>query len=394
MNLLINQKSTSKFRRFERYMKIIVVPDSFKDSLSAKDVAIHIETGIRKLIPEADISKIPISDGGEGLLDSLISFSGGQLIQEVVNDPLMRRTLSEFGILGDQKTAVIEMAKASGLELLKPEERNPMLTSTFGTGQLIKAALDRGCTKIIVGLGGSATNDGGTGMIKALGGKFLDKNGNEIPPQGGRLQELNHIDVSEIDSRLGACEFIAACDVTNPLTGTHGASLVFGKQKGGNKAQLAQLDQSLKKYAEIVQDQFHIDIDSPEGAGAAGGMGAAMLGFFNANLARGIDLIIEQLQLEDQIKNADLVFTGEGGIDKQTLFGKTIFGIARITKKHRIPLIAIAGTLGNDIEAIYDLGVTGVFSIIDKPMSLDEAKEQAPQLIESCVENILRTFIN
>lgn len=379
--------------RFDTRMKIIVVPDSFKDSLSAKNVAENIEKGIQKVMPQAMVSKIPISDGGEGLLDSLVTFSKGSLIDVEVKDPLLRTIPSQFAILGDQKTAVIEMAKASGLELLNMHERNPMRTSTFGTGELIRAALDKGCTKIIVGLGGSATNDGGTGMITALGGKFLDKKGNEIQPGGAGLSELTRIDMSEIDPRMTTCEFVAACDVTNPLTGKEGASKVFGAQKGGNRKQLEQLDKNLKNYAQIVYSDLKIDIDSPEGAGSAGGMGSAMLGFFNAKLARGIDLIIEHLRLEDQVKNADLVITGEGKIDKQTLHGKTIFGIASLAKKYKVPLVVITGTLGNDIEAIYDLGVTAVFSIIDRPMTLKNAKNQAPQLIESCVENIMRTLI-
>ncbi len=376
---------------FEIIMKIIVVPDSFKDSLSAKKVAENIEKGIRKLIPEAKVTKIPISDGGEGLLDSLISFSGGRLVSVEVKDPLLRNITAEFGILGDETTAVIEMAKASGLELLDDQERNPMLSSTFGTGQLISAALDKGCSKIIVGLGGSATNDGGTGMITALGGKFLDVNGHEIAQGGGGLDKLSKIDISEIDTRIAQCEFVAACDVTNPLTGTLGASFVFGKQKGGKMSMLEQLDQNLKNYAQIVLSDLKINIDSPEGAGAAGGMGSAMLAFFDAKLTRGIDLIIETLQLEEQVKKADLVITGEGKIDRQTLYGKTIFGIANLAKKHKVPAIAICGTMGNDIEAIYDIGISAVFSIIDKPMSLEEAKKDAPKLIQASVENIMRT---
>ena len=371
-------------------MKIVIAPDSFKESLSAKQVAQSIAKGIGKVIPEAEIVQIPVSDGGEGLLDALIEPLGGEIISVEVKDPLLRNIHAAFGILEDKKTGIIEMATASGLELLTESEKNPLITSTFGTGQLIKEALDRGCSIIIIGLGGSATNDGGIGMIKALGGKFLNKKREEIGDGGGGLDKLYSIDLSNFDQRIAQCEIIAACDVSNPLTGINGASLVYGAQKGGSPQELEQLDRNLSHYASVIRSGIGIDIDTPAGAGAAGGLGAALLGFFNAKLISGIDLIIESLELERHVKDADLVITGEGKIDGQTLQGKTVLGVAAIAKKHNVPVIAIAGKVGDGIDEIYDLGVTSIFSITDQPMQLEEAMEQADILIQSCIENIMR----
>jgi len=371
-------------------MKIVIAPDSFKESLSAKQVAHSIAKGIEKVIPKAEIVQIPVSDGGEGLLDALIEPLVGKITSVKVKDPLYRDIHAAFGILEDKHTGIIEMATASGLELLTESEKNPLITSTFGTGQLIKEALDRGCSKIIIGLGGSATNDGGIGMIKALGGKFLNIDGEEIGDGGGALDKLYSIDLSNFDQRIGECEIIAACDVSNPLTGIKGASLVYGAQKGGNPKQLEQLDRNLLHYASIIRSSIGIDIDTPAGAGAAGGLGGTLLGFFNAKLISGIDLIIESLELERHVKDADLVITGEGKIDSQTLHGKTVLGVAAIAKKYNVPVIAIAGKVGDGIDEIYDLGVTSIYSIIDQPMKLEEAMEQADNLIRSCIENIMR----
>ena len=283
------------------------------------------------------------------------------------------------------------MATASGLELLKENEKNPLITSTYGTGQLIRDALNRGCSKIIIGLGGSATNDGGVGMLKALGVKFLNAKNEEIGDGGGALNQLHRIDFSGLDNRLSKCEIIAACDVSNPLTGTNGASFVFGMQKGGSPSELKKLDKNLLHYASIIQSDVGAEVDTIAGAGAAGGMGAALVAFFKAKLMSGIDLITEILHLEKHIRNADLVITGEGKIDAQTLYGKTVIGVARIAKKYHVPVIAIAGKVEDGIEEIYALGVNSVFPIINKPMDLSEALDQADQLIVSCVENIIRT---
>ncbi len=374
-------------------MKIVVAPDSFKDCLPAKKVAENITEAIYKIMPGAQVLQIPISDGGEGLLDALVEPSGGKLISVEVKDPLLRTIQATYGIIKDGSTAVIEMAKSSGLELLSENERDPLITSTFGTGQLIIDALNKGCKKIIIGLGGSATNDGGMGMIKALGGKFLNKKGEDIGEGGGALGELDRIDLSNFDSRISHCEIIGACDVSNPLTGVQGASFVYGGQKGGSINDLEQLDNNLIHYAAVVRSHLGIEINTVEGSGAAGGMGAALLSFFEAKLMSGIALIIDALQLDKHIKNADLVITGEGKIDAQTLYGKTISGLANVAKKHQKPLIAITGKIGDNIENIYDLGVTSIFSIVNQPMELDDSIEKAETLIQTCVENIFRTVL-
>ncbi len=375
-------------------MNIVIAPDSFKDCLSATEVASSITKGIKKVYPEATTIQIPISDGGEGLLDALVVSTGGKLLTVNVKDPLLRAINAQYGILTDGITAVIEMATASGLELLEENERNPLITSTFGTGQLIFDALDRGCKKIIIGLGGSATNDGGMGMVKALGGKFLNSKGELIGHGGGELDQLHHIDLSNLDKRLGDCEIIGACDVSNPLTGPEGASAIYGSQKGGNSNELKQLDNNLVLYASILKSHLGKEVNAVAGAGAAGGMGTALLAFFNANLRSGIDLIIEILNLENYISNADIVFTGEGKIDHQTLYGKTVSGIASIGKKHNVPVIAITGKIGDNIEDLYGQGVSAIFSIVNKPMSLEESIINADPLIQSCVENILRAGIH
>ena len=265
-------------------MNIVISPDSFKDCLPAEKVASSIAKGIQKVYPEAITTQIPISDGGEGLLDALVVSTGGKLQTVRVKDPLLRNINAQYGILTDGNTAVIEMATASGLELLEENERNPMITSTFGTGQLIIDALDRGCKKLIIGLGGSATNDGGTGMVKALGGKFLNSKGEEIGDGGGALGDLYRIELSNLDNRLKQCEIIGACDVSNPLTGLEGASFIYGGQKGGQPKELRQLDKNLSQYASIVKSNLGKEVNTVSGAGAAGGMGAAILAFFNAEL--------------------------------------------------------------------------------------------------------------
>ena len=334
-------------------MKIIVAPDSFKESLSAIKVSNAVSKGILNILPQADVIQVPISDGGEGILDVLINVLGGKRVLVTVRDPLNRNIKAEYGILKDNVTAIIEIAKASGLELLDDHERNPMLTSSFGTGQLIKDALDNGCKKIIIGIGGSATNDGGMGMVKALGGKFLNIKNEEVQEGGGLLDQICKIDLSKFDERIINCEIVVACDVKNQLTGQEGASFVYGEQKGGTIEQLKILDENLKIYASTIRECTGIEVETIEGSGAAGGIGAGLIAFFNAELKSGIDLIIEILEIDKLIKNADLVITGEGKIDKQTLNGKAILGIASVGKKYKVPVIAITGKIGNNIEEIY-----------------------------------------
>lgn len=371
-------------------MNVLIAPDSFKDSLSAKDVAGHVEKGIRNVLPGAKITKIPLSDGGEGLLEALIEPLKGKMIECVVNDPLKRNITAKYGIVDSGHTAVIEMARASGLELLKPSERNPLLTTTYGTGQLIKDALDKGCKKLIIGLGGSATNDGGMGLMKALGVEFLNSKNELIDEGGGALENLKRVDVSKIDKRLSTCEIIAACDVTNPLTGVNGSSLIFGAQKGGSTEALIQLDKNLSNYAAVIKRDLGKELRRVKGSGAAGGTAMGLLAFLDAELKPGIDLIMKELQIEKHIKAADVVITGEGQIDTQTLSGKTIAGLAKMAKKHHVPVVAIAGKIDNNPHAIYDLGITAMFSIINQPMDLQASINQTGELIENCVMNIFR----
>lgn len=370
-------------------VKILIVPDKFKGSLSAFEVANNIEKGILKVLPEAFIEKIPIADGGEGTVKSLVDATGGNIIKVNVKDPLFRDIESFYGILGDGKTAVIEMAAASGLYLLKDYERNPMITTTYGTGQLIKDALDRGCRKFIIAIGGSATNDGGAGMAEALGVKFYDKYGREIGLGGGELSKINSIDVSNFDDRIAKCEFVAACDVENPLIGENGASRVYGPQKGATKEAVEILDKNLEYYGKFLEKYFNKKIIDVPGSGAAGGLGAGLIAFLNAQLKSGIEITIETLKIEEKIKEAEIVISGEGKIDFQTAFGKTISGIAKLCQKYNKPLIAIAGTV-EEVDKLYDIGVSSAFSIIEKPMSLEDAMKDAPILLQKSAENIFR----
>ncbi len=372
-------------------MNIVIAPDSFKECLSASEVSKCITKGILNIHPEAKVKALPISDGGEGLLENLVIPYEGKITSINVKDPLNRDINAEYGILKDGNTAVIELAKASGLELLKDGEKDPLATSTFGTGQLIKDALDKGCRKLIIGLGGSATNDGGAGIAKALGVKFLDASDNELELGGGHLKSLSRIDTSNLDKRIKDCEVIVACDVTNPLTGTNGASFIYGAQKGGSSDVLRVLDDNLRRYAGIIKLTSNKDIDNVPGAGAAGGTGAGLLAFLNAKLVSGIELILKMLHIEAHIKNADMVITGEGKIDKQTLNGKTILGISKLAKKHHVPVIVITGKIGVDIADIYAQGVTAIYSIVNEPMALSTSLKNADTLIISCIENIMRT---
>lgn len=373
-------------------VKIIIAPDSFKGSLSATEVANAIEKGIRKVDGNIDTIKVPMADGGEGTVESLVEATVGKYIKVKVNDPLMRKIDAVYGMLGDNKTAVIEMAQASGLPLLKVEERNPMKTTTYGTGELIKHALENGCRNIIIGIGGSATNDGGAGMIMALGGKLLDENGENIELGAYGLSNLRDIDLSELNQYIKECKFIAACDVDNPLIGENGASYIFGPQKGADEDMVKILDENLKHYGEVIEDLIGVEVLQYPGAGAAGGLGAALLAFLNAELKKGIDIVIEATKLEDKVKHADLVITGEGMIDYQTQFGKTPYGVASISKKYNKPVIAIAGGIGKDASILYEKGIDSIFSIVDKPMRLEEAMENSEILLEEATERIIRVY--
>ena len=373
-------------------MKIVIAPDSFKGSLTALEVAESIEKGIKNVDESIETLIVPMADGGEGTVQSLIDASGGKIIELIVNDPLFRKINSFYGIMGDGVTAVIEMAAASGLPLLKIEERNPLLTSTYGTGELIVDALSRGCINFIIGLGGSATNDGGCGMAQALGVKFFDKNGEELSMTGGELSKINSIDFSGIDERIKNAHFVAACDVENPLCGVNGAAEVYGRQKGATEEDIVTLDNGLNHFAELVDYHLKLGVKDIPGAGAAGGLGAGVMIFLNASLQSGIDIVTKTTNLADKMLGADLVITGEGRIDYQTAFGKTPFGVAQLAKEKQIPIIALAGSLGEGYQTLYAKGFDGIFSIIDKPMSLQHAMYYAAQLLENAAENAIRLW--
>jgi glycerate kinase len=325
-----------------------------------------------------------MADGGEGTVQSLVDATGGKIIFTKVFNPLMREIKSFYGILGDNKTAVIEMSAASGLPLLSMEERNPLLTTTFGTGQLFLHALDQGCRNFIIGIGGSATNDGGFGMMQALGIKFVNDKGEDIGIGGGALENLSSIDITNLDSRIKECSITVACDVDNPLCGIMGASNIFGPQKGATPEMVLTLDTNLKIYSEVIEKQLGVSIINSPGAGAAGGLGGGLMAFLNAKLKRGIDIVIETTKLEDYIKSADLIITGEGSIDYQTQFGKTPFGVAELGKKYNIPVIALAGSIGKGAIALYDKGFDSIFSIVDKPMTLDESINNSGTFTRIC----------
>ncbi|MFA3759312.1 glycerate kinase [Yersinia sp. 2466 StPb PI] len=369
-------------------MKIVIAPDSYKESLSAIAVAQAIEQGFREIFPYAEYIKIPVADGGEGTVDAMISATGGQKIMTDVTGPLGNKIQAFWGLSGDRKSAFIEMAAASGLELVPPELRNPLNTTSYGTGELIRAALQTGVRHIIIGIGGSATNDGGAGMVQALGAKLRNAYGAEIDFGGGSLHNIASIDVSQLDPRLKDCRIEVACDVTNPLTGEQGASAIFGPQKGATAAIIVILDNNLVHYAQMVKQYLGIDVDRIPGAGAAGGMGAALLAFCGAELRQGVEIVAEALDLETYIKDCHFVLTGEGRIDSQSINGKVPVGVARLAKKYNKPVIGIAGSLATDANIVHQHGVDAIFSIIYHICTLDDALSQATENIRTASRNI------
>lgn len=369
-------------------MKIVLAPDSFKESLSALQVAESIERGFKQVLPNAEYVKVPMADGGEGTVQSLVDATGGRIIKKTVTGPLGEAAEAFFGILGNEKTAVIEMAAASGLHLVAATKRNPLLTTTRGTGELIAAALEYNVNHIIIGIGGSATNDGGAGMARALGARFLNSDGQEITEGGGALSDLAAIDLSSLDSRLAHVKIEVACDVDNPLIGPKGASAIFGPQKGATPEIVNQLDENLAHYAEIIEKDLGVKIADVPGAGAAGGLGGGLLAFMQAELSRGVDIVMEAAKLSDIIAGADLVITGEGKIDGQTIFGKTPIGVAKTAKKHGVPVIGIAGNVAGDSDAVHEYGIDAIFSIVPGAVSLQEAFLHADKFVERTARNI------
>ena len=369
-------------------LKIVIAPDSFKESLSSIEVAAEIEAGFRAIYPDAEYVKLPIADGGEGTVAALVAATGGELANLRVTGPLGAPVDSFYGCCGDGETVVIEMAAASGLDLVPPAQRNPLLTTSYGTGELIRHALDSGFRNFIIGIGGSATNDGGAGMLQALGAQLLDADNRQIGFGGGALEALARIDISTLDQRIKDCRIEVACDVDNPLTGVRGASAIFGPQKGATEEMVARLDSNLAHFAELIRRDLDQDVESIAGAGAAGGMGAALLAFLAADLRPGVDIVVEAIKLADAVDGASLVITGEGRIDGQTVYGKAPIGVAKVARAQKVPVIGLAGSLGAGVEAVYDHGISAVFSVVAGPCSLEDALEDAPTNVRGAARNV------
>lgn len=371
-------------------MKVAIAPDSFKGSMTAMEAAEYIERGLKRALIGLTCRKIPMADGGEGTVRAIVDATSGWFISRTIQDPLGRKIRSVFGVSGDGKTAVIEMAAASGLALLKPSERNPMKTSTFGTGQLIRHALNLKVKHILIGIGGSATNDGGMGVAQALGVRFLDSGGEKIDPIGSSLKKLDRIDTSNLDPRLKHVEVEVACDVDNPLTGPHGAAKVYAPQKGATAAMIRQLDGGLGHFAMIVKRDVGLEIETVPGSGAAGGLGGGLKAFLNGKLRPGIDIVIDSVKLAKRIKDCDLVITGEGRMDHQTAFGKTPHGVAKVAKQAGLPVIAICGSLGKDPRIVHKIGIDAFFSALEESLKEEDLPERGPAMLENCAEQVGR----
>ncbi len=371
-------------------MKVVIAPQSFKGSISALDAARAMEQGVKRVVNDAETVLVPVADGGDGTLETLVDATEGDIRSAKVTGPTGEPVEAEWGALGDGESAMIEMARTSGLALLSLDERDPLRTTTYGLGEIIREALDAGFRSFIVGIGGSATNDGGAGMAQALGVRLLDESGNDLPPGGAALADLRKIDMSGLDSRAAASQFSVACDVSNPLTGPEGASAVYGPQKGATPDLVEQLDDALGKFAEVVERDIGRSINDVPGSGAAGGLGGGMMAFLDGSLRAGVDIVLDQVGLNEQLEGADLVITGEGQLDFQTLYHKAPIGVAWQAKERGIPVIAISGSLGQGFEDVHPEGIEAVASIVCAPMSLDEASTRAGELIADAVAEAMR----
>ena len=369
----------------------ILAPDSFKESMTAEQACLAMQRGIEKVLPDAKFIHVPMADGGEGTVDALVSARHGRKVDVEVSGPFKDQKIKTYiGLIESDQTAVIEMAMANGIHLIEKSQRNPLFTTTLGTGEMIKIALDHGVTKIIIGLGGSVTNDAGAGMAQALGAQFLDKNGQAVVVGGGQLAQICNIDLSQLDARLKNTEIIIASDVNNPLCGKNGASHVFAPQKGATPEMVGVLDQNLSHFANLVKQQLNLDIAHVQGTGAAGGLGFGLMAFARATIRSGVEIVIEETGLSEKIAQADYVFTGEGGIDFQTKFGKTPFGVAQVAKRFNIPVIAFAGYVGEGIEELYTEGFTAIFGIVDGVCDLPTALKNGEINLERCCESVVR----
>lgn len=362
-------------------MRVIVAPDSFKGSLSGPLVAQAIAQGVRKACPDCIVDEIPIADGGEGTLEALVHARQGEYRTYTVKGPLGQPVAAQLGLIDDGRIGIIEMAQASGLLLVTPEQRNPLLTSTFGTGELIRAALDLGCQELIITIGGSATVDGGLGMLAALGARFYDSEHQELDPVGGSLRHLAQVDITGLDKRLQACRITIASDVTNPLCGPFGAAPVFGPQKGATPDMVELLAQGLHKFAQATLTATGVDVLDLSGGGAAGGLGAALIAYAGGVMRSGIDVVLDTIDIDARLVGASLVFTGEGRMDGQTAHGKAPVGLAKRAQAHGCQVVALVGSLGEDYEAVLEQGIAGVFPVLSAPMNLASAMENATDLI-------------
>jgi glycerate kinase len=371
-------------------MKIVVAPDSFKGSLTAVDAAEAMAAGARRVFPDAEIIRLPVGDGGEGTADALVAATGGRLERRRVQGPLGEPVEATFALLGDGETALVEMAAASGLNLIPEARRDPKVTTTYGTGELIGAALASGARCLIVAIGGSATNDGGAGAMAALGARFLDDAGRPLPPGGAALARLARIDLTGFRRPEACVRVVIASDVTNPLCGPHGASAIYGPQKGATPDDVRLLDAALDHYAAIVRRDVGRDIRDTPGAGAAGGLGAGLVAFLGAEMRRGIHLVLEAIRFEERLRGVDLVLSGEGKIDGQTAAGKTLSGIGEACRRAGVPLIAFAGALADDLPDLEALGIGGVAALPSRPMPLAEAVANAGPLLTAAVARALQ----
>ena len=373
-------------------MKVVIAPQSFKGSISALDAARAMEEGVLRVVPDAGTVLVPVADGGDGTLETLVDATGGEVRSTTVTGPIGKPVTAKWGALGDGQTAVVEMARTSGLALLSPAERDPLHATTYGLGEVLREALDAGFRSFIVGIGGSATNDGGAGMAQALGVRLLDEAGRDLPPGGAALAGLRRVDVSGLDERVAEARFSVACDVSNPLTGPEGASAVYGPQKGATPDLVEQLDAALKNFAKVVERDTGTSIDAVRGSGAAGGLGGGMMAFLGGSLRAGVDIVLDHVGLDEKLEGADLVITGEGRIDFQTVYDKAPIGVARRAKRRGIPVLAVCGSLGKGFEDVHAEGIDAAVSILTAPMTLDEASARAGELIADAVAEAMRSM--
>lgn len=378
---------------FDLDMKIVIAPQGFKGGISGLEAARAIARGVLAAAPDAETVLVPVADGGDGTLHALVDATGGEIFTSTVTGPINQQVEAQWGVMGDGRTAVIEMARASGLAMVPPRRRNPKVTTTLGTGEILKEALERGYRRVIVGLGGSATNDGGAGMATALGARFLDRSGNALPTGGSALARLDRIDMSGIVDQIKGAEIIAATDVTNTLCGPKGASAVYGPQKGASEESVAELDAALLNFAQVVSRDTGCDVLDVPGAGAAGGLGAGLMAFAGAKIRSGIDMVCQVLDFDAHLAGADLVITGEGRADHSTVFDKAPLGVARHARAHGVPTVLLAGSLGEGHEELYAHGVASILCISDGAMTFQQALSRTGMMLEGTAERAVRLFL-